>query len=70
MPSQEIQPTRRTAGRRGPGRPATRHSPSRTFRLSEEFMANLDGWAARQKGHPTRSDAIRRLVEIGLKAKK
>jgi hypothetical protein len=33
-------------------------------------MATLDAWAARQDDAPTRSDAIRRLVELGLKAKK
>jgi hypothetical protein len=33
-------------------------------------MTALDAWAARQDDAPTRSEAIRRLVEIGLKAKK
>jgi hypothetical protein len=32
-------------------------------------MARLDAWAARQDDKPGRSEAIRRLVEIGLKAK-
>jgi hypothetical protein len=31
-------------------------------------MATLDAWAARQGDTPTRSEAIRRLVELGLKA--
>jgi hypothetical protein len=49
------------------GRPATGKDPSRTFRLSDEFMANLEAWAvANDVG---RSEAIRRLVELGLKAK-
>ncbi|WP_439398322.1 hypothetical protein ACRQ5Q_13710 [Bradyrhizobium sp. PMVTL-01] len=48
------------------GRLATGKDPSRTFRLSDEFMANLDGWAAQQPDKPSRSEAIRRLVEIGL----
>jgi hypothetical protein len=52
------------------GRPATGNAPSRTFRLTDEFMANLDAWAAKQADSPGRSEAIRRLVEIGLKAKK
>jgi hypothetical protein len=56
--------------RPGAGRPATGHDPSRTFRLSDEFMAALDAWAVRQDDAPTRSEAIRRLVEIALKAKK
>ena len=37
------------------------------MRLSNEFIAKVDAWA---KAHDTgRSEAIRRLVEIGLKAK-
>jgi hypothetical protein len=51
------------------GRPATGKAPSRTFRLDDEFMAALDAWAARQGDTPTRSEAIRRLVDLGLKAK-
>ena len=54
--------------RAGAGRPATGHDPSRTFRLSDEFMANLDAWAV--ANDVTRSEAIRRLVELGLKAKR
>jgi hypothetical protein len=56
--------------RAGAGRPATGSDPSRTFRLSDEFIATLDAWAASQDDAPTRSEAIRRLVELGLKAKK
>jgi hypothetical protein len=52
--------------RPGAGRPATGADPSRTFRLSDEFMAALDAWAACQENAPTRSEAIRRLVEFGL----
>jgi hypothetical protein len=53
-----------------PGRPATGKDPARTFRLSDEFIANVDAWAAAQDDEPGRSEAIRRLVEIGLKVKK
>jgi predicted DNA-binding protein len=53
--------------RPGAGRPATGTDPSRTFRLSDEFMADLEAWA--EANGVTRSEAIRRLVEIGLKAK-
>jgi hypothetical protein len=42
--------------------------PDRTFRLSDEFMASVDSWAACQEDQPGRSEAIRRLVEIGLRA--
>jgi hypothetical protein len=48
------------------GRPATGKDPTRTFRASDEFIANVDAWAAGQNGQPTRAEAIRRLVEMGL----
>jgi hypothetical protein len=51
------------------GRPATGNAPSRTFRLSDEFMKRLDAWASAQDDTPGRSEAIRRLVEIGLRTK-
>ena len=52
------------------GRPATGKAPSRTFRLSDEFIAKLDAWAGSEADKPGRSEAIRRLVELGLKVKK
>jgi hypothetical protein len=52
------------------GRPATGRAASRTFRLSDEFIATLDAWAANQADQPTRSEAIRRLVELGLTLKR
>jgi hypothetical protein len=56
-------------GRRpGSGRKPTGADPTRTFRLSDGFMAKLDAWAVARD--VTRSEALRRLVEIGLKAKK
>jgi hypothetical protein len=40
-------------------------------RLLDEPLATLDQWIARQKdAELTRPEAIRRLVELGLKAKK
>jgi len=56
--------------RPGSGRKPTGTDPARTIRLSDEFIANVDAWAAGQDDEPSRSEAIRRLVEIGLKAKK
>jgi hypothetical protein len=53
--------------RPGAGRPATGKDPTRTIRLSDEFVATIDAWAEAQGA--TRSEAIRRLVELGLKAK-
>jgi hypothetical protein len=40
------------------------------IRLSSEFRAVVDKWAAKQDDKPPRSEAIRRLVELGLKVKK
>jgi hypothetical protein len=51
------------------GRPPTGRDPVRAIRLSDEFLAKVDTWAASQDDAPGRSEAIRRLVEIGLKAK-
>jgi hypothetical protein len=56
--------------RPGSGRPATGTDPSRTIRLSDEFLDNVYHWATQQEDQPSRSEAIRRLVELGLKAKK
>jgi hypothetical protein len=55
--------------RPGSGRKPTGVDPARTIRLSDEFIATVDGWAAQQNDAPNRSEAIRRLVELGLKAK-
>jgi hypothetical protein len=35
-----------------------------------ELGCAVDEWASSQSDEPSRSEAIRRLVEIGLKAKK
>ncbi|TYL96167.1 hypothetical protein FXB40_12710 [Bradyrhizobium rifense] len=43
--------------------------PVSAVRLSPEVGAAVDKWAGSQADTPTRSEAIRRLVEIGLKAK-
>ena len=47
------------------GRPATGQLPHLSLRLPEELVASVDKWAAKQKDTPSRSEAIRRLVEIG-----
>jgi hypothetical protein len=52
--------------RLGSGRKPTVVGPARTMRLSDEFIATIDAWAQRQEDNLTRSEAIRRLVEIGL----
>jgi len=50
------------------GRPATGKDPARTFRLSDPFIKSVDAWAAAQDDQPSRSEAIRRLVDAGLEA--
>jgi Arc/MetJ-type ribon-helix-helix transcriptional regulator len=55
--------------RKRPGRPATGQDPVTAIRLSKELRETVDDWAAKQGDHPGRSEAIRRLVELGLKAK-
>jgi hypothetical protein len=55
--------------RPGAGRPVTGRVPVRAIRLSDEFLAAVDKWSSKQDDAPGRSEAIRRLVELGLKAK-
>jgi hypothetical protein len=52
------------------GRPATGKDPLTALRLPPELTRAIEAWAAQQDDEPNRSEAIRRLVEIGLKAKK
>jgi hypothetical protein len=54
--------------RPGSGRPATGKDPMVSMRMSEELIAAVRNWASGQQDNPRRSEAIRRLVEIGLKA--
>ena len=56
--------------RLGSGRRPTGKDATRTLRLSDDFIDQIDHWATQQEDQPSRSEAIRRLVEIGLKAKK
>jgi hypothetical protein len=51
------------------GRPATGRDPVTAIRLSKELRETVDKWAGKQDDQPGRSEAIRRLVELGLKAK-
>ncbi len=61
MSSEKVIPRKR-------GRPATGKDPIRTFRLSDEKVAEVDAWAARQPDKPTRSEALRRLIDLGMRA--
>jgi hypothetical protein len=51
------------------GRPPTGITPFIGIRLPAELTAKIDAWASKKK-IPNRSEAIRRLVELGLKAPK
>jgi hypothetical protein len=48
------------------GRPATGKDPVTALRLSPELRSAIDTWRAAQPDAPTRSEAIRRLLEKGL----
>jgi hypothetical protein len=50
------------------GRPATGKDPFVGIRLPASLIAEIESWAASQEV-ASRSQAIRRLVEIGLKVK-
>jgi hypothetical protein len=53
------------------GRPPGRiQSAPFQMRASPEFLKSVDKWRAKQEDKPSRAEAIRRLVELGLKAKK
>jgi Arc/MetJ-type ribon-helix-helix transcriptional regulator len=47
------------------GRPATGTDPVSAIRLSEKLTSAIDKWAAKT-GAPSRSEAIRRLIEQAL----
>ena len=60
---------RKTGTKKRPGRPATGQGVQIGARWSEQTVAAIDTWAASQADEPSRSEAVRRLVEIGLKKK-
>jgi hypothetical protein len=49
------------------GRPATGKDPHIAARMPAELIASVKAWAV--TNDTSRSDAFRRLVELGLKAK-
>jgi hypothetical protein len=53
--------------RKKAGRPPTGTDPLYGVRISDDLIARIQKWA--KKNSTTRSEAIRRLVELGLKAK-
>jgi hypothetical protein len=53
----------------GRGRPRTGSDPMIGLRASSELRASIEAWAESQDDRPKLSEAIRRLVELGLKTK-
>jgi hypothetical protein len=51
------------------GRPRTGTTPLMGFRADPAIRDAIVRWAEKQRDKPSLSEAIRRLVEIGLKAK-
>jgi hypothetical protein len=48
------------------GRPATGQDPVTAIRLPLKLRSKLDEWCKRQEDLPSRSEAIRRIVEQAL----
>ena len=52
------------------GRPPGRiHDEPFNMRVSADFLKSIDKWREKQDDKPSRSEAIRRLVELGLTVK-
>jgi hypothetical protein len=49
------------------GRPATGQDPHISLRLPVETIAAAEAWAAQQPDKPTRSEALRRLIDLGMR---
>jgi hypothetical protein len=49
------------------GRPPTGKDPVLTLRAPPALTTEVEAWARRQPDRPSRSEALRRLVEIALK---
>jgi hypothetical protein len=54
------------APRKKMGRPATGRDPQFAFRIPLQTIADIEAWAAQQPDKPSRSEALRRLIDIGL----
>ncbi|MBI3700590.1 MAG: hypothetical protein HY242_09140 [Afipia sp.] len=51
------------------GRPPTGITPLIGFRATDEMRAAIEKWAGRQSDKPKLSEAVRRLVDIGLRVR-
>lgn len=56
--------------KKGRGRPATGRDPVTALRLPPALTTSIDLWASQQDDKPNRSEALRRLVELGLSVKR
>ncbi len=61
-----MKPTRKNGTKKRRGRPATGQGVQIGTRWPEGTVAAIDAWAKEQGDEPPRSEAIRRLVELGL----
>ena len=61
-------PSREKVIPKRPGRPATGRDPVLTLRFPAELRLAIETWARHQKDKPSRSEAIRRLIELALTA--
>jgi hypothetical protein len=65
----KMKTARKTGTKKQRGRPATGQGVQIGTRWPESTVTAIDVWASRQEDSPARSEAIRRLVEIGLTVK-
>jgi hypothetical protein len=59
--------TKKVLPRKKAGRPATGKDPMLSLRAPPELTRQVEDWAKRQPDNPSRSEAARRLIELGLK---
>jgi hypothetical protein len=64
-----MKPARKNGIKKARGRPATGIGVQIGTRWSPEVVRLVDDWRRKEADMPNRSEAIRRLVELGLKAK-
>jgi hypothetical protein len=51
------------------GRPATGMAPVLPVRAPKELIARIELWAQKQPDKPSRSEAVWRIIELGLNSK-
>ena len=61
MPHKDESPRRPGSSRK---RPSPRHKV--TVRIDPHLVEQIDLWRARQEDNPSRAEAVRRLLEVGL----